>query len=62
VWSWGRSKKVALNGNVLGLSKAGEPPQMLPRKSLAGAAVIVAPLSVALIQYEPTTGAKACAP
>ena len=51
-----------MNGNVLGLSKAGEPPQMLPRKSLAGAAVIVAPLSVALIQYEPTTGAKACAP
>jgi heparanase 1 len=60
VWSWGRSQQIALNGKVLRLNSAGEAPEMAPKESAAGAAVSIAPLSVALVQYEPAAGAKAC--
>lgn len=60
VWSWGRSKQIALNGAVLKLSESGEAPQMMPTQHMAGRAVRIAPLSVALIQYEPAAKAMAC--
>lgn len=60
VWSWGRSKHISLNGVLLQLSAAGDAPQMTPMETSTGRAVSVAPLSVALIQYEPATEATGC--
>lgn len=60
VWSWGRSKQIALNGVVLTLSEIGEPPPLAPTLNEVGRAVSVAPLSVALVQYEPANEAVAC--
>lgn len=62
VWSWARSKKIALNGAVLKLNDTtGEAPQMTPKENAAGGAVNVAPISVALVQYEPAAEATGCA-
>ena len=61
VWSWGRSKNIALNGVVLKLSEmSGAAPQMTPVENPAGRALSVAPLSVALVQYEPAIQATGC--
>lgn len=60
VWDWGRSDDVRLNGELLALTLAGEAPVMAPRVDAAGDPVVLAPLSVALVQYSPKDGAAAC--
>ena len=60
VWSWGRSKRIALNGATLNLSESGDAPQMTPTQHVAGRKTRIPPLSVALIQYEPAAEAAAC--
>ena len=61
VWDWGRSDEIALNGAVLKLSATGDAPPMAPKETAATQPVAIAPLSVALAQYTPAAGAKACA-
>ena len=60
VWDWGRSDEIALNGAVLKLSATGDAPPMAPKETAATQPVAIAPLSVALLQYTPAAGAKAC--
>ena len=60
VWSWGSSKRIALNGATLDLSESGDAPQMTPKQHVAGREISIPPLSVALIQYEPAAKAVAC--
>ena len=61
VWDWGRSKLVALNGATLRLTGTGDVPVMAPRETGQADPVLVASLSVALVQFVPATPAAACA-